>query len=51
MPFAARWVGLEWSSLANEVKSDKDKYHTYRLFVKSKKNDTNELIYKTETHS
>ena len=29
-------------------KSDKDKYHMISLYVESKTNDTNEVIYKTE---
>ena len=33
-------------------KSDKDKYHIYHFYVESSfKNDTDELIYKTETDS
>ena len=46
MPFVATWVELEikWN------KSDKDKYGiTYMWNLK--KNDTNELIYKTEIDS
>ena len=48
MPFAATWMDLEihikWS------KSDKDKYHV-SLTCGILKNDTNELIYKTEIDS
>ena len=32
-------------------KPDKDKYHIYHLYAESKKNDTNELIYKIEIDS
>ena len=50
MPFAAMWMDLEiiilkWS------KSDKDKHYMISLICEIQKNDTNELIYKTETDS
>ena len=47
MLFAAIWMDLEIIILT-EVKSEKDKYitHMWNLIFK---NDTNELIYKTET--
>ena len=32
-------------------KPEKGKYHMYHLYVESKKNDINGLIYKTETDS
>ena len=44
MPSAAPWMNLEIL-----VESEKDRYHTVITYVWSlKKNDTNELIYKTE---
>ena len=45
MPFAATWIQLEIIILS---KSEKDKYITYMW---NRKDDTNELIYKTETDS
>ena len=48
MPFAATWMDLEMISL-NEVR--KRQISCYHLEVESEKNDTNELIYKTETDS
>ena len=49
MPFAATWTGLEIiiQSAASQRKTNIICYH---LHVKSK-NDTNELIYKTEIDS
>ena len=44
MPFAATWMDLEilvWS----EVNQRKTNIIWYSLYVESKKNDTNELIY------
>ena len=47
MPVAATWMYLEIIILS---KSDKDKYHiTY--MQKIMKNDTNELIYKIDSHT
>ena len=46
MPFAATWVDLEIVILTEVSQTEKDKYHM--IFVGSKKNDTNELIYTTE---
>ena len=52
MPFAARWMGLKSVALS-EVKSDRegeivcDTPYKWDL----KRNDTNELTYKTETDS
>ena len=50
MPFAATWMDLEIIILSEVSQKEKDKYHTILLiYVESKKkNDTNELIYKTE---
>ena len=46
MPFAAMWMGLEMIIL-NEVSQEKGNH----LYVKSKKNKTNELTYEAETDS
>ena len=52
MPFAAPWMDLEIIILSEVSQTEKDKYHdvTYMQNLK-KKNDTNELIYKTEIDS
>ena len=50
MPFAATWVDLEIITLS-ESKSDRERQIWYRLYAESKKNDPNELTYKTETDS
>ena len=47
MTSAATWMGLEitkWSKSETKI-------IWYHLYVESKKNDTNELIHKTETDS
>ena len=45
-------MGLKISILNGVSQSEKDRYHMIlSSFVSSKKNDTNELIYKTETAS
>ena len=49
MPFAATWIDLEISILS-EVKQIK-KNIFYDLHLASNKNDTKELIHKTETDS
>ena len=49
MPFAVTWMDLEIIILNEE--SQRKKNIIYHLHVESKKNDTNELIYKTETDS
>ena len=49
MPFAATWMDLDIIILS-EVSQTKTNT-IYHLYVKSKKNDTNELIYKTEIDS
>ena len=46
LPFAATWMDLEIIIL-NQRKTN----IIYHLYVESTKNDTNELIYKTETDS
>ena len=50
MPFAAPWMDLEILILS-EVSQRRTNITWYRLHVEHKKNDTNELIYKTETDS
>ena len=47
MPFAATWVDLEIVTLS-EVRKRKTNIIWYHLYVESKKNGTNEPIYKTE---
>ena len=49
MPAAATWTGLELITLTEAYK--RQVITQYYLYVKSKKNNTNELIYKTETDS
>ena len=50
MPFAATWMDLEIIILS-EISQRKAHTTLYHLYVESKKNDTNELIYKTEIDS
>ena len=50
MPFAATWLDLEIITLSEVSQTEKDKYHMIPLICGSKKNDTNELIYKTDSH-
>ena len=50
LPFAATWVDLEIVILS-EVSQTKTHIICYHLYVESKKNYTNELIYKTEIDS
>ena len=47
MPFVATWMDLEITILG-EV--SERKINMIPLFVQSRENDTNELIYKTETY-
>ena len=49
MPFAATWMDLEIITLSEVSQKEKDKYHIISLICGIFKNDTNELIYKTET--
>ena len=52
MSFAAIWKGLEIIILSEVSQTEKDKSHMMLLICRiSKKNDTNELIYKTERDS
>ena len=51
-PFAATWMGLEIIILSEvNNQTEKDKHHMISLICGILKNDTNELIYKTETDS
>ena len=50
MPFAATWMDLEIIILSEVSQTEKDKYHGITC-VWNLKNDTNELIYKTEIDS
>ena len=55
MPFAATWMDQEMIILSEVIQTEKNKYHmislTCRILKKKLKNDTNELIYKTEINS
>ena len=48
MPFAATWMDLESIILSEISQTEKDKYHMISLTCGILKNDTDELIYKTE---
>ena len=51
MPFAAIWVGLE-GIIVSEVSLDRGQVSYDIPYIQNlKRNDTNELIYKTETDS
>ena len=49
MPSAVTWMDLEIVILSEVSQTEKDKHHFISLYVESKKNGTNELIYKTDT--
>ena len=51
MPFAATRMHLEIIVLSEVSQTEKDKYHVISLICGILKNDTNELIYKTEINS
>ena len=53
MPFVATWMDLEIIILSEVSQTEKDKYHDimYTQNLKKKKEDKNELIYKTEADS
>ena len=51
MPFAATWMDLEVIILSEVSQKEKDKYHMISLICGILKNDTKELIYKTEIES
>ena len=48
MPFVATWLEPEMIILSEVSQAEKDQYHI-SLICGILKNDTNELIYKTET--
>ena len=48
MPFAAVWMKLEIIILSEVSQTEKDKH---MIYLESKKNDTNELIYKIKINS
>ena len=50
VPFAATWMDLEIIILS-EVSQTNKNIIWYHLYVESKKNDINELIYETEIDS
>ena len=50
MPFTATWMDLEFI-IQSEVSQTKTNIIWYHFHVDSKKNDTNELTYKTEIDS
>ena len=50
-PFVATWVDLEIIIQSEVSQAEKDKYHMISLICGILKNDTNELIYKTETQT
>ena len=47
MPFVATWMDLQIIILSEISQTEKDKYHI--TYVESNKNETEELIYETET--
>ena len=49
MPFAATWMDLEVIILSEINQTKKDKYHMISLICGTLKNDTNGLIFRTET--
>ena len=51
MPFAATWLDLEIVILSEVSQTEKEKYRMILLICGIFKNDTNELIYRTETDS
>ena len=51
LPFAATWMDLEIIILSEVSYTEEDKYHMISLICGILKNDTNELIYKTEINS
>ena len=51
MPFTATWMDLEIITLSEVSQTGKDKYHDITYLWNLKKNDTDELIDKTEIDS
>ena len=50
-PFTATWMDLEIITLSEVSQTGKDKYHDITYLWNLKKNDTDELIDKTEIDS
>ena len=51
MPFAETWIDLEIIILSEVSQKEKSKYHMISLMGGFVKNDTEELIHKTEADS
>ena len=51
IPSAAIWMDLEIVILSEVRQTEKEKYHMISFIWRVLKNDTNELIYKTNTDS
>ena len=51
MSFTATWMDLEIIKLSEVRWTEKDKYHMTSLIYEIQKNNTNELIYKSEINS
>ena len=51
MPFAATWLDPEIIILSEVIPTEKDKYRMKSPICRIFKNDTNGLIYKTQTGS
>ena len=51
MSFAAMWTDLGIIILTEASQREKDRHHMVLLICRLLKNDTNELIHKTETDS
>ena len=49
MPFTASWINLETVILIEASQIKKEQYDILYMY-NLERNDTNELIYKTETH-
>ena len=49
LPFATTWMDLEGIMLSEISQTEKDKYCVISLICGILKNDTNELVYETET--
>ena len=49
-PFAATWMNLEIIILSEVSQTEKGKYYMILLICGIWKSNTNQLIYKTETH-
>ena len=51
IPFATTWMDPDTIILSEVPQTEKDKYHMTSLIYEIQKNNTHELIYKTETDS